>query len=174
MLETSAPSALADWLGGRGSHSPGDHPLLVREKLEANYFDPWGASSCREKRHVLQRWRHMHEKFYRHRGHNVDAVEFYDDGGYDGLGGGIGGGGMSGGGNARRMMMMMGGGGDGLGGGGGMGGGMGGMDGYYGMGGRGGSRDVFKSDPEILVDFFFSKFADDGSDPNDDRQSVRE
>ncbi len=168
MLETSAPSALADWLGGRGSHSPGDHPLLVRGKLEANYFGAWGTASCREKRHVLQRWRHMHEKFYRHRGHNVDAVE-YDDGGYDGLGGGvgggIGGGGGGGGGDAMRRRMKMGGGGDGMG---------GGNGGYYYYGGLAGSRDVFKSDPEILVDFFFSKFADDGSDPNDDRQSVRE
>jgi len=50
-------------------------------------------------------------------------------------------------------------------------------DGYdygYGSGyGGGSSRDYFKSDPEILVDFFFSKFADDGADPSDDSQ-VRE
>jgi hypothetical protein len=42
-----------------------------------------------------------------------------------------------------------------------------GYGGGYGGGGGGWSRDHLKSDPEILVDFFFAKFADDGSDPDD-------
>ena len=137
MLETSAPSALADWLSGRrGSHSSGDHPLLVREKLEANYFDPCGARSCQQKRHILQRWRYMHDKFYRHQGQNLDVGE-YDYGYGSNTMAGAGGYGMAAG-------------------------------NFFG-GGRP-SRVNFKSDPEILVDFFFAKFADDGSDPDDPNQ----
>lgn len=143
MLETSAPSALADWLSGRrGSHSSSDHPLLVREKLEANYFNPCGAQSCQQKRHILQRWRHMHEHFYRHQGQNVDVGEY--EYGYGRSNNGMGGAGGYGMGAAAGNY-------------------------YFGGGGRY-ARENFKSDPEILVDFFFAKFADDGSDPDDPNQ----
>ena len=135
MLETSAPTALPNWLGGRRGTPSNDHPLLVREKLEVNYFESFGVRSCREKRHVLHRWRHMHDKFYPQHGDNIEQNESFA---------------YNGGRNQYR-------------------------NGMYNAGGRGygngrSSRDYLKSDPEILIDFFFAKFADDGSDPADESQ----